>query len=482
MTTDSLTRQAENPAAASLADRAEGDVNLTSRRERWVRENLSPTTRELLDEDARYFLRQSLSTPCLNGLAAAKGSYLVDLQGRRFLDFHGNNVHQVGYGHPEVTRAVIDQLQSLSFCPRRYANRPAVELAGKLTSLAPDGLDKVLLTPGGTSALGLALKLARLVTGRFKFVSMWDAFHGASLDALSVGGERQFRAGLGPLLPGIEHVPPAEPYRCLWDQAGKCEDCGLKCARYVDYVLEKEGDVAAVVAEPIRCTAVNPPPPGYWKAVRAACDRRGALLILDETALCLGRTGKMFACEHFEVIPDMLILGKGLGGGLFPLAGMLTRAEYDRFAEKSLGHYTHEKSPVGCAAALAAIKVIEREGLVPRAEALGRHALARLRDIMARRPLVGDVRGLGLVLGLELVTDRRAKTPAPAEAEDAMYRSLAKGLSFKVSQGNFLTLAPPLTIAPAELERALDIIDESLGEIDADRFRDNHITDPWVEK
>ncbi len=156
---------------------------------------------------------------------------------------------------------------------------------------------------------------------------MWDSFHGASLDAISVGGEALFRSGIGPLLPGTEHVPPAD--RCMWDPEGRCDVCGLKCAKYIDYVMDREKDVAAVIAEPIRCTVVNPPPEGYWQAVRDTCDRHGALLIFDETAVCLGRTGKMFAFEHFSVVPDILVLGKGLGGGVFPLAGIIARGDLD---------------------------------------------------------------------------------------------------------------------------------------------------------
>ncbi|WP_218185626.1 aminotransferase class III-fold pyridoxal phosphate-dependent enzyme [Salidesulfovibrio brasiliensis] len=184
-------------------------MNLSPNRTGW-REELGPETRRLLDEDADCFLHQSLSTPCLDVLESCSGSTLTDLDGREFLDFHGNSVHQVGYANPRVLDAVRRQLETLAFSPRRFTNRPAVDLARKLGELAPGDLDKVLFAPGGTSAVGMALKLARKATGRFKTVSMWDSFHGASLDAISVGGEALFRSGIGPLLPGAEHVPPAE--------------------------------------------------------------------------------------------------------------------------------------------------------------------------------------------------------------------------------------------------------------------------------
>jgi 4-aminobutyrate aminotransferase len=436
----------------------EGDSNRSAHRRQWQSRHIGTDTRQWLERDTRGFIRQSLSTPCLNVLSESRGARLIDLQGREILDFHGNSVHQVGYAHPQVMAAVKDQLDRMPFCPRRYTNIAAIELAETLAAITPDPLGKVLLAPGGTSAVGMALKLARTATGRFKTISMWDAFHGASLDAISVGGEALFRQGVGPLLPGCVHVPPADAYRCLWDAGRGCEACDLRCARYIEYVMEKEGDVAAVIAEPIRCTAVNPPPPGYWPRVREACDRHGALLIFDETAVCLGRTGKMFACEHEAVVPDILILGKGLGGGVLPLAAIVARTDLDLAPDKALGHYTHEKNPVACAAALTTIDVIQSEELVARSRDLGFRAMRRLAALKDRFDLIGDVRGRGLLFGLDLVADRETKTPAVAAADRIMYACLEMGLSFKVSHGSFLTLTPPLTIEEADLDRALDII------------------------
>ena len=439
---------------------AEGDVNLSPRRAAWARDHLDAETKQLLDEDARYFLHQSLSTPCLNVLDACDGATLTDVQGRQMLDFHGNWVHQVGFGNPRVIEAATRQMQALPFCTRRYTNRPAIDLARKLTALAPGALNKVLFAPGGAEAMGMALKLARVATGRFKTISMWDAFHGATLDAISIGGEAAFRRGIGPLLPGTEHVPPPNPRQCPWDCEGTCR---LKCAEYVEYVLEKEGDVAAVVAETVRSRPYIPPP-DYWRIIREACDRHGALLILDEIPHALGRTGKMFTCEHYGIIPDLLVIGKGLGGGLFPLAALLAREDLDIAQERSLGHFTHEKNPVACAAALATLACIEEEHLLERSRTLGAYALKRLGEMEQRHRIAAGARGLGLLLGLDIVEDPATMVPNPEAAEDVMYRALAKGLSFKVSMGNTLTLVPPLTITRAELARALDILDACLSE------------------
>lgn len=443
--------------------KSEGDVNLSPRRAAWQEKSLDEKTRTLLDDDARYFLHQSLSTPCLNGITGAEGIYLEDVQGRRYMDFHGNYVHQVGFGNPDVIEAIKAQLDTMSFCTRRYTNQVAVDLAKKLADLAPGDLNKTLLCPGGTSAIGIALKLTRVATGRYKTISMWDSFHGASLDAISVGGEEVFRGDIGPLLPGGEHVPPPDAYRCLWDcyERGGCD---LKCASYVEYVLEKEGDVAAVVAEPVRSSPVIPTAE-YWQRIRAACDRHGALLILDEIPHALGRTGKMFTCENFGIVPDMLVIGKGLGGGILPLAGVIAREGLDVAGDRALGHYTHEKNPVLCAAALATINYIERHKLLQRSRELGEYALRRMQQMKERHPAIGDVRGLGLLLGIELIRDPATRERASDEADAIMYRALDKGLSFKLSMGNILTLMPPLTITQEELDRAFDIIEECIGEV-----------------
>jgi 4-aminobutyrate aminotransferase len=202
----------------------------------------------------------------------------------------------------------------------------------------------------------------------------------------------------------------------------------------------------------------------YWKKIRAACDKHGVLLILDEIPTGLGRTGKMFAFEHYGLTPDILVLGKGLGGGIFPLAAMLARESLNVATDKALGHYTHEKNPVACAAGLATLRVIEEEQLVQRAEALGQQALEQLRRLADRHPAIGDVRGLGLLLGVELL--QGDGSPATDRAERVMYAALRRGLNFKITMGNILTLTPALTISEGELREAIAILDQSLAETD----------------
>jgi len=440
---------------------AEGDVNLSPLRRAFEQAHVHGETRSLLNADADVFLHQSLSTPCFDALASCDGIWLTDVEGRRIMDFHGNSVHQVGYRHPHVMAAVRAQLDTLPFSPRRFTNAMAVALAQKLAALAPDPLGKVLFAPGGTLAIGMALKLARLATGRHKTLSLWDSFHGASLDAISIGGEAVFRKGMGPLLPGTEHAPPCDPSACRFGCAGTCN---ARCAEYLDYVLGREEDIGAVIIETVRSTDVQIPPPEYYQIVRDACNRHGALLILDEIPICLGRTGRMFAFEHYGIVPDMVVLGKGLGGAVFPMAALIARRDLDIAADRALGHYTHEKSSVGAAAALATLEVIDGEHLLDRSRELGMHAQEKLRAMKARHPLIADVRGIGLLLGVELA---RHGVPARHEAEQVMYECLARGLSFKVGQGNVLTLSPPLVIARDDLDAALGILDAALTAVEA---------------
>ncbi|MGI9438034.1 MAG: (R)-1-hydroxy-2-aminoethylphosphonate ammonia-lyase [Geminicoccaceae bacterium] len=458
-----------NDRSEGFPRQSEGELNSSARRIEWAARHHDAETREKLREDARYFLRQSVSTPCLSAIAKAEGAYIEDSEGRRYLDFHGNNVHHIGYGHPRLKWAIAEQMDDLPFAPRRFACDPATALAKKLVEIAPGDLSKVLFTTGGSDAVEVALKLARPATGRHKTISFWDAFHGAGFGAASVGGEQLFRSYIaGPLLSGTEHVAPFACYRCPYgypDQDGepKLDLCKITCANFVRYVLEKEGDVAAVIAEPARAVPYLPPP-GFWSSVRRACNDHGALLIFDEIPTGLGKTGRMFACEHDDVAPDILVMGKALGGGILPIAAVLARADLDVADRYALGHYTHEKNPVTACAGLTTIEIIEDERLVENAAALGARALERMNQMRIDHPTIGDVRGRGLLLGIELVQDRDSKEPANDLAEEVFYRCLDKGLSFKITMGNTLTFTPPLILTAEEMDTALRIVDESLRE------------------
>lgn len=441
----------------------EGESNTSQARTKWTAQTIGPVSVPLLKRDADAFLHQSLSSPCVSTIAKAEGIWIEDLDGRRYMDFHGNSVHHIGYGHPRLIAAIKAQLDDLPFAPRRFTNEPAVALAEKLATIAPGDLNKVLFTTGGSDANEVALKIARAATGRFKTLSFWDAFHGAGFGAASVGGEATFRSQIaGPLLPGAEHIAPFHCYRCAYGHPGP-DTCALACAKMVDYVLEREGDVAAVIAEPMRAVPVVPPP-GYWQAVQAACHRHGTLLIMDEIPTGLGKTGRMFAFDHDGITPDIVTLGKALGGGILPIAAVIARNDLDVCGDFAIGHYTHEKNPVTARAALTTLEIIEDEGLVDRADRLGRAAMDRLQDRLSTCAIVGDIRGRGLMFGVEIVEDRDARTPGPALAEQIYYACLSAGLSFKISAGCVLTLSPPLTIPEDDLNRALDIVEAAILE------------------
>ena len=442
--------------------RAEGDVNLSDGRKHWYSVITHEETNRYLEADNEAFLHQSLSTPCLDVLASANGIYITDLQGKRYMDFHGNNVHQLGHTNPYIIEKVKQQMNVLPFSPRRYTNLPAIQLAQKLGSLLPGNLKRVLFAPGGTSAVSMALKLARLVTGKHKVVSFWDSFHGASLDAIGVGGEREFRKGMGPVSVGSERIPPPTAYRGFFTNAANDD---LVYANYLEYVIEKEGEIGAFIAETIRNTDVQIPSQRYWKRVREICSKNDVLLILDEIPIAFGRTGKMFAFEHYGIEPDILCLGKGLGGGIIPMAAVVARDDYNVAQDISLGHFTHEKSPLGSVAALAMLELIERDQLLKKVEEDALFMREQLHLLKSRYAVIGDVRGIGLLWGVELVKDRTSKDRATRAADFVLYECLQNGLSFKVSQGNVIQLSPPLIIERPQLADAVQILENAIAKV-----------------
>ncbi|WP_411062969.1 aspartate aminotransferase family protein [Vibrio rotiferianus] len=442
--------------------RSEGDVNTTPARQAWNASMDDERTQALLKRDSEVFLHQAMSTPCLDTLEAAEGIYIQDANGKKYMDFHGNNVHQLGYGHPHVINRVQEQIAKLPFSPRRFTNETAIECAEKLTQICGGELNRVLFAPGGTSAVGMALKLARHITGNYKVVSLWDSFHGASLDAISVGGEACFRQGMGPLMAGVERIPPAASYRGAFPVA---DGSDVHYADYLEYVIEKEGGVGAFIAEAVRNTDVQVPSKAYWKRIREICDKHNVMLIIDDIPNGMGRSGEWFTYQAYDIEPDMLCIGKGLGGGLVPIAAMVTKDKYNTAEQISMGHYTHEKSPIGCAAALATMEAIEQDGLLDKAKSDSQFMREKLLEMKAKYPVIGDVRGIGMLWGIELVTDHESKARAYDEAEAVLYQCLNNGVSFKVSQGNVIQLCPPLIITREQLTEALAIFEEAIAKV-----------------
>ena len=424
----------------------------------------SDFTRDLLARDAQVFYHQTLSSPVFNTVVKAEGAYLYDGAGNQYLDLHGNGVHTVGYNNPDLIQAIKDQIDAgLTFAPRRFTNLPAVELAEKLASLAPDTLNRVLFCPGGSEAIEMATMLAKHYTGKWKTLSYYGTFHGAGFQAVSIGADPHFRAGLGPMMPGAIHLELPDYYRNPWGWTDQ-QQIDDEYIRQLKMQLKFNSEIAALVTEPIFYNSTVPTR-YYWEQVKQLCTEHGILLIFDEIYTAFGRTGKMFAAEHF-VTPDIIVVGKGFGGGIVPFAGIIGREDLNILEHKSIGHYTHEKSPFCAAVAKAMINYVENNQLVAYAASMGAHFRAGLEDLQAEFERVGNVSGLGMNLSLDLVLDRKTKVRAFDQAQALMNFCMNRGISFKLIQGNILNLKPSLVVTKAEIDFVLETLRTGLRIID----------------
>lgn len=440
----------------------QGDNNLTEERKDYSF-CLDEETQRWIERDGHCFLHQALSTPVMNMLSKTEGAYITDLQGKRYLDLHGNGVHNAGFSNPRVIDAVIRQLQEgLAFTPRRYSNIPAIKLAEKLIDISPRGLNRVLFCPGGSEAIEMAIMLAKQVTGKWKTISYWDSYHGNGFQASSICGEEHFLIGNGPMVPGALHIEFPNYYRNPWGFTNQqqIDDAYL---RQLKVLLKRNPDVAALIAEPISATPVVPSE-FYWQEIRNICNEYGIFLIFDEIIEGFGRTGKMFASEHF-VVPDVLVLGKSLGGGVVPFAGIVTKDEYNVLQHRSIGHFTHEKNPLCAAAGLAEIEYIEECRLVENSKVLGAYLLQKLDELKDEFKLIGNVAGKGLHIGIDLVKDRQTKDRAVEEAEQIMYFCMNKGVAFKIIEGNIITMRPSLIINKDDCDFILETLKSAFKQI-----------------
>lgn len=438
----------------------EGDINFSPLRTEWMTQ-LSAVSIDRIEADERVYMRQSMSTPCLNSIVDAEGCYITDVNGRKYLDFHGNSIHQIGYKNPYVTEAVKKQLEELPFIPRRFTADIAVKAAEALINKTTSKDYKVLFTPSGSAAVGLALKIARKWTGKHKVISMWESFHGAGLDAIAVGGEYVFKKDMGPQMPGMLKAIPFNGYRNLLGSHSH-EAVATFCLDYLEYMIQHEGEIGAILLEPIRATDTHIPPKSYFTRLRKICDEYGILLILDEIPTALMRSGKFYVHQNFEIEPDILVLGKGLGGGVIPQAAVLTRTQYDCAGDISLGHYTHEKPALGSAAICATIDYIDDLNLQEQCISRSEFVRGKFEALSAKHLCIGDVRIAGLLISIELVKSRETKEKNEELAERVLYYCLENGLSFKLAGGNSITWHPPLIVSEEQLTFAVNLLDEGL--------------------
>ncbi len=391
----------------------------------------------------------------------ASGAVVTDISGRDYLDcYSGISVVNAGHVNPDVAAAAKAQIDKYIHCGSYlYHLAPVADLAEKLAHLMPAGLTKTFFGNGGAEAIEGALKLARLYTGKHENIALHYSFHGRSATALAVTGNAGRKKRSGPYVTGVHFLPGPYVYRSAW--RNDPEEGSRQWAKMLDDVIRYStaGDVAAFIAEPVLGEGgILVPPPNYFHEIKQVLDRHGILFICDEVQSGIGRTGKMFAIEHYGVTPDILVTAKGIADG-FPLSGFTARAEIaDAFLPGD--HLsTFGGNPVCCAAALANLNYIERENLCARATQTGNYAMDRLRELQAQYPLIGDVRGLGLMIGIELVKDE-ALTPATTEAEAIKAACYDAGVLVGVGgvYGNVIRLQPPLVITKQQIDHAIDSI------------------------
>ncbi len=404
--------------------------------------------------------------------AEAKGAVIKDVEGREFIDFAGGiGVMNVGHCAEGVVEAIKDQAERFTHtCFHVVMYEPYVELARKMNQITPGRFSKkTMFVNSGAEAVENAVKVARYATGRPAMIAFEDAFHGRTLLALTLTSKvKPYKYGFGPYAPEIYRIPYGYCYRCAFGL--EYPSCEIHCADYlkeVFYTHISAENVAAVMTEPVLGEGgFVVPPEGWHRKIKQICEANGILYIDDEVQAGFGRTGKMFAIEHFGVEPDIILTAKSLAGGL-PLAGVTGKAEImDAPHVGGLGG-TYGGNPLACRAALAVIETFERENLLDRAEAIGRKVMDRFRKMQEEHEIIGDVRGVGAMVAMELVKDRATKEPAKDETGLLVKKCYEKGL-ITISAGtygNVMRILMPLVITDSQLEKGLAILDESLGEI-----------------
>jgi 4-aminobutyrate aminotransferase len=400
------------------------------------------------------------------------GATVTDIDGREYLDcFAGISVVNAGHCNPEVIAAAKEQMEKLVHCSSYlYHVQPVADLAEKIAHITPKGLTKSFFGNSGAEAVEGAMKLARLYTGKHEFIALQGSFHGRSYGALSVSGNWMRKKGGGPYATGVTFAPAPNVFRSPWRQDP--EECGRQCARALEDIIRfnTSGDVAAFIAEPVMGEGgIIAPPFNYFQEVKKVLDRHGILFIADEVQCGYARTGKLFAIEHYGVIPDILVTAKGIADG-FPLSAFTTRPDIAAAFKPGDHLSTFGGNPISCAAALANIKYMERENLPAHAATMGEYTRSRLSTIQQSNSLIGDVRGLGLMIGIELVKDA-SLTPASAEAEIVRERCMHEGLLVGVGgiDGNVIRFQPPLVISKPQIDQAMSILSKVFQEVAAAR-------------
>jgi taurine--2-oxoglutarate transaminase len=418
---------------------------------------------------------QALIKPMV--IAGGAGSYLWDYDGKRYLDFSCQLVNtNIGHQHPKVVAAIQEQAGKLCTVAPQHANEARSEAARLICELAPDGMEKVFFTNGGTEAIEHATRMARLHTGRVKLLSTYRSYHGGTTTSINLTGDpRRWANDYGSA--GVAHFFGPFLYRSPFHSSSEQEEC-QRALEHLEQVVQFEGPatIAAIVLETIPGTAgIMPPPPGYLAGVREICDRYGILWVADEVMAGFGRTGRWFAFEHYGAVPDLVAFAKGVNSGYVPLGGVLISDPVAAtFAERVYpGGLTYSGHPLACAAAVATMNAMHDEKIVENAARIGEEVLGPgLRELAARHPSVGEVRGLGVFFALELVADRATRQPiAPyggsSPAMDDLVRACKEHGLLPFTNYNRLHAVPPCTISDDEVAEGLSILDKALDAVDA---------------
>jgi 2,2-dialkylglycine decarboxylase (pyruvate) len=426
---------------------------------------------DIWDDIDRHLIRYGATfTPRI--IERAAGCFVYDRDGAPILDFTSGQMSAVlGHAHPDIVRTVTDSVASLDHLFSGMLSRPVVEFATRLAGTLPATLAKTMLLTTGAESNEAAIKMAKLYTGKYEIVSFDRSWHGMSSGAASVTFSAG-RRGYGPAMPGSLTLPTPNAYRSPFRRPDGSYDWEAEL-EYGFALVDRQstGSLAACIVEPVLSSGgIIDLPPGYLARLKQLCADRGMLLILDEAQTALGRTGHMYAFQRDGVAPDILTLSKTLGAGL-PVAAVVVSAEIEQVCHERgfLFFTTHVSDPLAASVALTVLTVIERDGLVKRAELLGAQLTERLLDLRDRYEVVGDVRGRGLLQGIELVTDKQLKTPADALGSAVTMACLDRGLHLNIVQlpgmGGIFRIAPPLTISDGELHAGIDILEAALKHV-----------------
>lgn len=432
-------------------------------------------SKTIFAREARHMAPGLQSIALYSGLAMASGQgcTLIDEDGNRYFDFMaGIGVGSIGHTHPHYVEAMQAQIERLTFGSFITENR--ARFLALLASVTPKGLKRIQMYSSGAEAVEAAFRLAKSATKRFEFVGFWGGFHGKTGGVLGLLGD-DFKKQLGPFMPGLYSAPYANCYRCPLKL--RYPDCGIACADSLRQVIryQTQGEIAAIIVEPIQGTAGNViPPSGFLSAVQAIAKECGALLIADEMLTGFGRTGSMWGCDHEPILPDVMTVGKGMGGG-FPVSGVISTQKL--MARKPFGNPSGSSSsyggnPLASTAGLATLEVILKDQLVANAKRVGAVMLKRLEAMKEKYPFVGDVRGRGLLLGVELVKDRQTKEPLSKPITQRLFQAcLRRGLLAMCYSYN-IRINPPLVITEDQALEGLDILDEAFAELEKKGYRE----------